>query len=156
MRSGFGGAAWCCVDRRCKLASTSTAFDHATERRMPPIQMGRGNESQKELRVAGVSSGVGHAQRSAKMPAIIRPVALAANCIAGSALALVGFCAALGHELGQHAVKRAAIVKALLDQRDEVRHRLRRFILKQLDRDFTLGGGQLDSREVVGRCFGLS
>src|SRR4051794_12148409 len=115
--------------------------------------MGSWHKREKKLRAAGVAPSMGHAQRAPKMTAIVGPVALVVDRISWTALAVVSLCAALRHELGQHAMKRTAAVKALLHERNKIRNRLRRFVLEKLNRDLALGRGQLHARQIVGLCF---
>ena len=61
------------------------AFDHAAEDGVLAVEMRRLHEREKELRAARVAAGVGHAQAAAKMVAVVRLVAFAADRVAGSA-----------------------------------------------------------------------
>ena len=61
------------------------------------------------------------------------PIALVVELVARPAPARTGRIARLRHEARNHTVERHAIVPALLRQENEVVHRHRRFIGKQLD-----------------------
>ena len=86
----------------------------------------------------------------------LRQALLVGNVVPRAAAAGAFGIAALRHEQGQHAVKSHAVVVSTLHERDEVRHRLRRFVLEQLDDDVAFAGGELDPRQIVGRGFGSS
>ncbi len=62
------------------------------------------------------------------------------NCVAGAAGAGALRAAALDHEVGDHAVEDDPVVEAVGGQLAEVRDRLRRVVVEQLERDRAVGG----------------
>src|SRR5690349_10270267 len=73
----------------------------------------------EELAAVGIGSGVGHGEGADFMLIRIAP-GLVLKFIAGSAAAGAGGIAALDHEVGDHAMKHGAVVKAFAREEDEI------------------------------------
>ena len=80
-----------------------------------------------------VLAGMGHAERTAEMIAVVILVAFAVDLVAGVPRAVAEGASALRHETGQDAMEHAVVVELALDETDEASNRLRRLVLEQID-----------------------
>src|SRR5690606_5132578 len=113
--------------------------EDAAEHGVTLVEMRGRPMRQEELAASGVRAAVRHREGTDEMPSEVLGK-LIFNGIAGAARARGAFCslagvriAALCHKVRNHAVEPGAIVVALLDERNEVRNGVRRFILEKLD-----------------------
>jgi hypothetical protein len=117
-------------------------------------QYARGGDPQLAARAIIVAALSNTAVKTA-MVAVLGGTGLAVDLVPRPARAGPVRATALGHEARQHAVERQAVVEAFLDQVDEIRDGLRRFVLEQFKQQIALGSFHQDSRQIVGRSFRL-
>lgn len=91
----------------------------------------------------------GHAQRARQVLASARLVTLAQYVVAGSARPIAFGTTGLDHESLDHTIELEPIVKALLDKRDKVSHRVRCLVFEQFDRDGATIRFQQYARQII-------
>src|SRR5829696_2837685 len=115
------------------------ARGHLAEHRVLAVEPGRGVlGDDEELGAVRVRAGVGHGQRAADDLVIVE---LVLERVAGAAGARALRAAALDHEVLDHAVEDEPVVEAVARELLEVRHRLGRVLVEELEGDRALAGG---------------
>ena len=122
------------------------AFDYLAEYRVMAVEPLGLRQRDEELRAAGVRACIRHREDALAAVPKIR-MELVGNRIAGAAGAVAFRAAALDHEAIDDAMEDQAVVKAFLDQHDEIARGLRRLVLKQLDVERPLAC--LKSRDTI-------
>src|SRR2546423_7932438 len=141
------------------------AFDHSTEDRVAAVEVWLRRVRDEPLRAARVLARQGHADRAAT---VRNHIYLAANLVAGAAVAVAARVAALYDEVRHDAVERDAVEVVPARKPYEVVNRQRRVLRQQLNRERALvrrddganifsdaRGGALVVRPVVARVDGL-
>ena len=101
-----GGLIGCLRITTLKLRQNVHTFNHPAKARVLAVEVRSLLESQEELRSAGITAGVRHAQATLKMTAILGLIiAFAVNVVTGAARTIPLRVAALSHKVLQDAVE---------------------------------------------------
>ena len=87
---------------------------------------------------------------------MVRLITLTINFISWTTLTVTIGTSSLGHETGQHAMERKAIIKTIFDQVDKISHGIGGFVFQEFDGNISFRCGQFYPWKIVSCHFGFS